>query len=241
MRYDGVTIERVREMLDYDPATGAFTWRQRPHARSRKQVGDEAGVLKHNGNGSYRYIGLDGRQLLASQLAWLCSRGSWAKGQVGVKNSDPADLRAENLVEMNTVTGTHDHNSREGRARYQADYWAQNQEYRRRLGLRRYYGITFDDYQALFAKQNGVCAICAQPETAVAKQGGKVRWLSVDHDHGNGQVRGLLCNACNHALGEMKDDPERLRTAADYIERHRALHTDTAPDNVVPLVKKETA
>jgi hypothetical protein len=229
MKYENMTIERLKEMLEYDPTTGAFTWRQRPHAKSRQKPGDIAGVLKNNGNGSYRYIGIDSRQYLASQLAWLYVHGVWAKGHVGVKNSDPSDLRADNLVEMKTVTGDHEFGTREGRARYQKDYWAQNQEYRRGLGYKRYYDITFEEYERRFKEQNGVCAICERPETALAKQG-QVRWLSVDHDHDTKAVRGLLCNACNHTLGEMDDDPDRLRRAAAYIERHRTK-TDVVKTN----------
>jgi hypothetical protein len=32
-------------------------------------------------------------------------------------------------------------------------------------------------------------------------------------------VRGVLCGPCNLALGHVKDDPERLRRMAEYLER----------------------
>ena len=34
-------------------------------------------------------------------------------------------------------------------------------------------------------------------------------------------IRGLLCKSCNHALGYMKDNPDVLRAAADYVEFYR--------------------
>lgn len=82
----------------------------------------------------------------------------------------------------------------------------------RRRGL----NLTVEEYDALFEAQNGVCAICGNEETTTSH--GKVRLLSADHDHETGQQRGLLCCDCNRAIGQMKDDPERLRAAADYIE-----------------------
>jgi hypothetical protein len=32
----------------------------------------------------------------------------------------------------------------------------------------------------------------------------------------------LLCSSCNRMLGIAKDDPEILRSAADYLELHAA-------------------
>jgi hypothetical protein len=76
--------------------------------------------------------------------------------------------------------------------------------------LKRLYGITFEDYTKMFVDQGEVCAICK--ENCQTKNS-----LSVDHDHKNGRVRGLLCNRCNRALGMFKDDPIILQRAAEYV------------------------
>lgn len=79
------------------------------------------------------------------------------------------------------------------------------------------YGITQDDYDRMHAEQLGVCAICKRVETRMLH--GKVTPLAVDHCHGKGHVRGLLCDGCNRGIGFLKDDPDRLRRAAAYLER----------------------
>jgi hypothetical protein len=73
------------------------------------------------------------------------------------------------------------------------------------------YGITVDDYDALFASQAGRCAICSTDSP-----GGRGRF-HVDHDHATGEVRGLLCTNCNAGLGQFKDDPDRLGAAIRYL------------------------
>jgi hypothetical protein len=101
------------------------------------------------------------------------------------------------------------------------------------------FGLSDGDYKRMLAAQNGACAICRRAERQSQK--GTLKQLCVDHDHATDQPRDLLCTACNAMLGLVGDDPWLLRTAADYLERHRALQADPAPDNVVPLTKKDSA
>lgn len=84
--------------------------------------------------------------------------------------------------------------------------------------LKTAYGITLDDYTKMLAAQNGVCAICFRPETATCR--GRVRSLAVDHDHETDMVRGLLCGACNSALGLLGEDKDRIRSLVVYLEKY---------------------
>jgi hypothetical protein len=76
--------------------------------------------------------------------------------------------------------------------------------------LKRNYGIGLDFYEQLLGKQDGKCAICGEPENG--------RALAVDHDHGTGNIRGLLCTNCNNGLGRFRDDVSRLRNAIEYLK-----------------------
>ena len=69
----------------------------------------------------------------------------------------------------------------------------------RRWRLLKKYDLTIAQYDAMLAEQGGGCAICHHPEMMV--QQGKVRRLSIDHDHATGVIRGLLCSRCNRRLG----------------------------------------
>ena len=83
----------------------------------------------------------------------------------------------------------------------------------------RAYGVTADEYDRLLTAQGGVCAVCLRPERAL--RGGIPKTLSVDHDHGSGVVRGLLCQSCNTALGLLDDDPVLLAAASFYLLRRQ--------------------
>jgi Recombination endonuclease VII len=80
----------------------------------------------------------------------------------------------------------------------------------RKSKLKTKYKLSLEDFQNLFEKQNGVCAICKEPETAG-------RLLAIDHNHETGEIRGLLCTNCNLGLGKFKDSPELLRIAQEYV------------------------
>lgn len=78
------------------------------------------------------------------------------------------------------------------------------------------YGVTREQYDSMVEAQNGVCAICAQPETSRNKRG-EIKQLAVDHDHNTGVVRGLLCARCNCGLGYFRDNLALLSAASAYL------------------------
>lgn len=116
------------------------------------------------------------------------------------------------------------------KVRNAAHYQANLEE--RRAGIKRWreehphywasstYGISEDEVQARIDAQNGVCAICKRPESW--KDGnGNVKRLAFDHCHQTGELRGLLCQACNMAIGNMQDDVERLENAIEYLRLYQ--------------------
>ena len=102
------------------------------------------------------------------------------------------------------------------RQRKQARLKAGSQEIRRQILGR--YKLTLEQYSEMLAKQDDACAICGDKETG-RNQHGPIA-LSVDHDHGTGQVRGLLCRRCNMLLGAARDNCAILDRAANYIVNH---------------------
>lgn len=91
------------------------------------------------------------------------------------------------------------------------------------LRVEKVYGITPEQYDALYAAQGGRCACCGRAT-------GKARRLAVDHDHrctaGHAPetgcpecVRGLCCGPCNRLIGMLGDAPEAFERFANYL-RH---------------------
>lgn len=70
----------------------------------------------------------------------------------------------------------------------------------------RKYGLTLDQYQLMLERQNFVCAICSNATKLV-----------IDHSHLTGEVRGLLCHACNSGIGMLKDSPQNCMGAFNYL------------------------
>jgi len=85
--------------------------------------------------------------------------------------------------------------------------------------LKKDFGITLAEYDAMFELQKGLCAICNQPQTIVDRHG-NLRRFSVDHDHKTGKVRQLLCGPCNMSIGLVKENVKVLNTMIDYIKKH---------------------
>lgn len=71
----------------------------------------------------------------------------------------------------------------------------------------------------LYDKQKGKCAICGHCLGKRDSAGRVPSLAQLDHDHGSGKTRGVLCKKCNLGLGNFDDDTKRLRDAADYLDR----------------------
>jgi hypothetical protein len=86
--------------------------------------------------------------------------------------------------------------------------------------------VSLEYLEWLLLEQNSQCAICRKhwqacvPAKKVRHEGSFLQYLCVDHDHKRSRVRGLLCNACNTAIGLVDEDVDRLLLAADYLRQH---------------------
>ena len=109
------------------------------------------------------------------------------------------------------------------------EWRAKNQHKLRLNRLKNTYGMTGSEYDEMFADQRGVCAICSKPQP-------DGRLLCVDHCHQNGRVRQHLCVHCNAGLGQFFDNPDSLRRAADYIEKHARTKQHRCRNSACPLV-----
>jgi hypothetical protein len=105
----------------------------------------------------------------------------------------------------------------------QRSYAAKNPEAAKDSRLKRYYNLSLEQFYEMLRTQKGLCVLCKAP-VGVSKGD-----CAVDHNHeccpGEKScgtcVRSILCNRCNLGLGSLRDSPEVLRRAADYVESHQ--------------------
>ena len=93
-------------------------------------------------------------------------------------------------------------------------YYQENKLDWRKSQLLKDYGVTFEEYQRMFRKQRGKCAICNVSQSDTKKT------LAVDHCHKTKKIRALLCTKCNPGLGFFNDDIKLLEKAIKYLKGH---------------------
>lgn len=102
-------------------------------------------------------------------------------------------------------------------ATHHREFKKQRRDYNHSDHINKTYGITAEEYQRIYEAQGSKCYICQRATGARRK-------LAVDHDHGTGFVRGLLCKPCNYkVLGHLRDDTEAFQRAIDYINNPPAF------------------
>lgn len=87
-------------------------------------------------------------------------------------------------------------------------------DYIKAVALRRNYGLTLEEYNGLFTRQEGKCAICRVHQIELKDK------LCVDHNHETDKIRGLLCRECNFGLGKFKDNKKLLADAIAYLDKN---------------------
>ena len=127
----------------------------------------------------------------------------------GVVGAAPAEFYPSDRVTCKACRKAY--SKRKYAARTEEEKAAEKLQDRDRV-IRRKYGLSAEDFAAKAEAQGWTCGICSTNLRGAGRQ------LQVDHCHKTGKVRALLCGPCNRALGHMRDDPARLRKAADYVE-----------------------
>lgn len=92
-----------------------------------------------------------------------------------------------------------------------------NRTVRERHRIKKFYGLTLEERDALLANQHGVCRLCESP----VEFGGlpkMSRGAHIDHCHETGRVRGVLCGGCNATLGRLGDTPEAIAKVLAYVQ-----------------------
>ena len=84
-----------------------------------------------------------------------------------------------------------------------------------REDLWKHYRIREHDYAAMFDKQSGNCDVCKTNQAELTRR------LSVDHCHTSGEIRGLLCDNCNPAVGFVKESIERCEQLIAYLKKFK--------------------
>lgn len=114
-------------------------------------------------------------------------------------------------------------NNLEKRREYNRAWEASNKDKCKNTRLKKTFGITLDQYNSMLNNQNGVCAICKNPETALYTDNKTIKNLAIDHCHKTGNIRGLLCSRCNTGIGHFKENLDYLNNAIDYLSTNRPL------------------
>lgn len=120
----------------------------------------------------------------------------------------------ENKKLHNTKGKLYQENNKERISSYQKNWWENSGRDKRD---ERVFCMAPGHRKQMLIEQDYRCAICK------SHQDNFTNALSIDHNHTNGQVRGLLCVNCNNMLGDAKDNVERLQAGIDYLNKTKSL------------------
>lgn len=128
------------------------------------------------------------------------------------KREDIKEWRKKNPEKLKEQKKRNYYKYQERAKQRSAEWYYKNKDRSRNAALQRKYGISLEDFDQLRKDQNYSCFLCNTHEEE------RKQSLVVDHNHNTGQARRLLCTSCNVGIGMLKDSPDLLRKAAEYLE-----------------------
>ena len=145
---------RLKELLDYNPQTGSFTWKVHRH---RTQPGDVAGsTSKITG---YVTIRVCGYLYQAHRLAWFYVHGKWPDAEVDHVNRIRTDNRIGNLRDASSTQNSCNSSMRsDNTSGAKGVFWSKkSKKWHARVGFKsRHYNLGFykslDEAKAVVAE-----------------------------------------------------------------------------------------
>lgn len=153
-----------------------------------------------------------------SQQRFICS-SCRAKGHRDWRTRNPEKATKINRTRAKNWDAKHPGKRMEHVRAWVSKNAARHEETRLDWTMRNKYMITLKERNALEEKQQSLCAICSLLEERKLKTG-RVKRLSVDHNHATGKIRELLCDRCNTALGGFRECIPILESAIAYLRKH---------------------
>jgi hypothetical protein len=94
-------------------------------------------------------------------------------------------------------------------------FMPKSKEYFRNSALKIKYGITLEEFNTILKQQNYCCEICGKHQDTVKKS------FHIDHNHKTKDIRGILCNKCNMAIGLLQEDLLIFDSAIKYLQKYK--------------------
>lgn len=122
-----ITVERLRELLDYDPVTGILTWKRRAgntrkiNAWNGKNSGKTAGSLRPDG---YIHISLYKKRYFAHRIAVCLSNNEWPNDYIDHWDLNRSNNKIENLrIASKSMNGSNRLAPKNNTSGYKGVYW----------------------------------------------------------------------------------------------------------------------
>lgn len=117
----------------------------------------------------------------------------------------------KNKIKRKEQANNYRKENRETIKKRQKEWYDNNSDKVKEQKLKKCYNLSLTEYNKMFEKQNGKCAICERHQDELKFK------LSVDHCHRTNKIRGLLCDKCNRGIGFLNDDKEIVQNALKYL------------------------